>query len=532
MTSSRVFPWLFLAAYATALVATLPHYGLTWDETAWFDWGDTLFQWVFDREESPPLKDPRDLYHYGAVPALAGSAFDFLFHQRLEWLSSDNARHLSNVLWAVMTATGIVVWGRSVIGNAGAALALALWMLLPRMWPHAHNNISDMPGAAGAIWAAWACWRITLQPWARARDYALWGALMGLAFSLRSPNVYFLGGALGLWMLWRGWSRGWIWNAFSLPGTVLALAVFLVTVKALNPYLWDGSVIGQVFMENPKAYLTAKMGKLGEWYGGTYFSGKRVPRTYPLWIGLISTPWLHQLALVSGLLRVRQERRRERPENEAMALWLILMAVAVGKHLTGMGNYDGERHFLEAFAPLCLAGAAGIVGLWDRIAARSMRWRFAMAAAGVLLATEPVATGLRVHPYQAGYFNPFIRPLEQAWRDYEPDYWAQATMEATEWLQERWMMSPPALAPVVAGTEAPHLARHYLRDTAHVKRMKRVEDLDRLQPGEHLLLARRWMHRRRMPESENCPEGFETLHRIRPDAKLPPLMYICRKPPP
>lgn len=532
MTSNRVLPWLLLAAYAAALVATLPHYGLTWDETTWFDWGDELFQWVFHRAESPPLKDPRDLYHYGAVPALAGTFFDYIFHQQLEWLSSDDARHLSNVFWAVMTATGIAVWGRSVIGTRGAALALALWVLLPRMWSHAHNNISDMPGAAGAIWAAWACWRITLQPWARARDYALWGALMGLALSLRSPNVYFLGGALGLWMLWRWWNRGWLWLSFSLSGTVLALAVFLVTVKALNPYLWDGSVIQQVFVENPKAYLTAKMGRLAEWYGGEKFSGKRVPRTYPLWTWLISTPWLHQLALAAGLVRMRQERRRERPEREAMALWLILMAVAVGKHLTGMGNYDGERHFLEAFAPLCLVGAAGLAWMWEKLKARSMHGRLPLIAAGLLLAVEPVATGLRIHPYQSGYFNPFIRPLETAWRDYEPDYWAQSTLEATQWLQAQWQHHPPARRPTVAATEAPHLVQHYLKHQARVKKMRKLEDLDRLQPGDHLLLARRWMHRRRMPDLETCPEGFETLRLVRPDAKLPPLMYICRKPPP
>jgi hypothetical protein len=143
--SRRLMPFLLFVSYAVFLLLTLPDYGVTWDEVGWFRYGYAQWDSILHGTTSS-LKDPMAYFHYGSLAPLAAADTHHLFHDVLRWVSADVGYHVANVGFALILAVGILVWGKQTMGNEGATLALLVWMSLPRLWPDAHNNISDRPG--------------------------------------------------------------------------------------------------------------------------------------------------------------------------------------------------------------------------------------------------------------------------------------------------------------------------------------------------------------------------------------------------
>jgi hypothetical protein len=520
-------PYLLFLCYSIFLFVTLPDYGVTWDEIGWFEFGHA--QW--DRILHPTAAPLPESYHfyYGSLPSLVSAASHRWFHEILQWVSSDIGYHLANVGFAVLLALGILVWGKQTLGNKGASLALLIWILQPRLWPDAHYNISDLPGAAGYLWAAWAAWRISQAKRPRLQDYALWGLLTGIAFSLRAPNVYFLGVAMVLWFIVCRWILKIRWPSLTWWGPLLALVVFFLTVKLANPFLWQRSVFVHVLWTNPHAYLYSGLGKTELWFAGRYFPVGLAPIYYAPWFWFISTPLWILVCWGIGVGKVIQDRSGA---TQASVLWLILWSTAVFKHLLGFGNYDGVRHFLESYGPMSLLAAQGGLSLLHRVQISSF-WSKRLAYAVLLLGlTTPLYTAWRIHPYQSGYFNIFAGSTYHAWTQYAVDYWGQSFLRASRWVKDH--IDPNATLYV---SDAGHIAAHYLKAPFKVNavcnltcfRTEQVSinsTLEAASPGSVLMAINRlqiWQG------SVECPSGWNLIHQEGPDSKLPPMMLVCQK---
>jgi len=360
-------PALLFVSYAGFLILTLSAYGVTWDEIGWFDFGYAQWQWILHR--TPDQLPESYNFYYGSLPSLAAAATHHLFHETLHWVSSDTGYHLANVGFALALALGLLVWGKQALGTSGASAALLVWILLPRLWPDARYNISDLPGAAGYLWAAWAVWRISRAKQARVVDYLLWGFLTGLAYSLRAPNVYFLGLAILIWLAVCRWVLKMRWPALTWWGPLVALVVFFLTVKLANPFLWDRSVVMHVLWTNPNAYLYSGLGKTELWFMGRYFPFGSAPMYYAPWTWFISTPLVVLLCWGSGVWKIPLDGGNAASTS---LFWLILWATAIIKHSLGFGNYDGIRHFMESYPPMTLLAAQGLLLLLERIQAWSL----------------------------------------------------------------------------------------------------------------------------------------------------------------
>lgn len=525
-------PYFLFVCYAAFLILTLPDYGVTWDEVGWFKYGYAQWDSILNGT-TQSLQDPSDYFYYGSLPSLVAAATHRLFHGVLHWVPSDVGYHLANVGFALILAFGILVWGKRTLGNEGTSLALLLWMSLPRLWPDAHYNISDLPGAAGYLWAAWATWRISQAAKARARDYLLCGFLIGVAYSLRAPNVYFLGLAIAIWFVGCRWLLKVSWPSLPWWGFLFALVVFFLTVKLANPHLWQGSVLRQVFWTNPNAYLHEGQGKVDLWFMGHYYPLGQTPFYYAPWIWFISTPLLVLLCWGLGVARIIQDRSNASPTS---ALWLLLWVTAVFKHLLGLGNYDGIRHFLESYAPMSFLSAQGLSLMQQHIRAMTA-WRRNLAYAFVSVGLiAPLYTGWRIHPYQSGYFNIFAGPLPYAWRQYEVDYWGQSFLPASKWVKKNIDSNATLYVP-----DAPHIAKYYLSPPFKIVTRPSWDDpgvneffanlqllLDKAPPGSILMkLSRPRMYGENL--AFGCLFNWELIHKEGPDPKLPPMMVICRK---
>lgn len=531
----KLLALLVFACYAGFLLLTLSHYGVTWDEVGFFNYGYAQWDAVLHGKTSS-LQDPMNYFTYGSLPSMTAAATHHLFHRTLGWLSADAGYHLSNVGFALLLALGIIVWGKQTLGYAGAAIALGTLMLLPRLWPDAHNNISDLPGAAGYLWAAWAVWWIEQAKEARARDYVLCGLVFGIAYSLRAPNIYFLGLAVAIWL---GWRYATVEHR-SIPwwGPLVALVVFFVTVKAANPFLWHGSVLKQVLWTNPNSYLYSGGGKEDLWFMGHYYGLGGVPRYYAPWLWLITTPLLVLFSWALGIARAVQNR-----DNAAATalFWLVLCGTAVFKHVFGFGNYDGVRHFLECYAPMSLLAAYGSLQLAGWIGTLPA-WGKACTCGLVCFGfMSPIYSGWRIHPYESGYFNVLAGSMSRAWKDYEVEYWGYSFLRGSQWVRDHVDRRATVYVP-----DAGHLGKYYLDGTFKVATMTSYDfpgvnefvshlggALNKASPGSIVMVLNRPRIWQRYYFDKNiafeCPPGWSLRHQEGPDSRLPPMMVICQK---
>ena len=511
--------WIAAAAWLALLAVTHADYAVTWDEPEWFTFGETQRQWLARGDLSPQIADPRDFFHYGAVPSLVAAAGQWLTHDVLGWLPQDAAWHVGNFAFAVLLAAGLVTWAWQAIGARGALWAMLLWCAWPRLWPDWHNNISDLPGAAVSIWAAWAAWRTVEDPRDRWTNYLLMGALIGLAYACRAPNVYFLAAWIGAWLLWLR-ATGRTWPARIYAGVVLAAVVAIFTVKVVSPPFWTRSVLKLVFYYNPQAYLRGTVGQSALWFEGVYYATK-VPRYYAPYVFLISTP-LAMLALLGGAI-VRALRGLSRLPS-VVSLWLLLGLGAIGKHLLGAGNYDGVRHFLEGYAPLTLVIAWGVEQWWQAQVARG--WRrisIAAAVATALAFVPPLVTAARIHPYQTGYFNALAGTMASAWQRFEFDYWGQGLVEASTWLEREVPGETRVFMPF-----GNHLMQRTLPARFQVLEISQQQPLSRATPGDLVVLPNREGKNRARQVPFQCPTAWTVVHEVLVRPELPPAVRICR----
>jgi hypothetical protein len=97
--------------------------------------------------------------------------------------------------------------------------------------------------------------------------------------------------------------------------------------------------------------------------------------------------------------------------------------------------YDGLRHFLfilPALAVFAGLGAACVLQ-WS---STHRRLRFTAILLFVLFLL-PVKDLVRLHPYQATYFNSLAGGVGEAWQKYETDYWASSYKEAMTWVDQQ-----------------------------------------------------------------------------------------------
>jgi hypothetical protein len=270
------------------------------------------------------------------------------------------------------------------------------------------------------------------------------------------------------------------------------------------------------------------------WFMGQYYAEGRVPFYYAPWFWFVSTPVIVLVCWGIGVGKIFVSRSEASP---ALLLWLILWGTAVFKHMVGSGNYDGVRHFLEAYAPMSLLAAYGALALIERIKTLSLwrkRWTYAFVGLSLFF---PLYTGWRIHPYQSGYFNIFAGPLPDAWQQYEVEYWGQSFLRGSTWIKQHIDPSVSLYVP-----EAAHIAKHYLAPPFKVNTMKPYWEFSELSefksavtsflktaPPEAILMK---LNRPRLYRDEmsfGCPAEWKMIHKEGPGPDLPPMMLICRK---
>ena len=470
--------WVLAGLYAVALVFTVADYGVTWDEPGWFRIGDRHLAFFkdLDARHIAPQPGPWGWEAYGPHAATVSAITADLAHEQFGWTSADTGRHLGNILFAV--AASLFLWGlvNRRDGARVAFFALLAFATLPRWFGHAHNNPSDMPAATWLI-GAFACVVGYAKTGRRGWILAA-GAALGGAAAVRPQTAVFAPLVI----------LGWIAIDLSLrthlrrrpSDALLAVGAAAFTLFLLWPMLWTNPVAhGQHILDfflNPPPW----QGRGGLLYLGSHYTDSP-PWHYPFVMTAVTTPLPVLVLAAWGILSAFLDQRghRYRQQSVWLAVWWTFAAIGVHALMT-RGNYDGVRHFLEAFGGLVWLAGIGASDIVERCG--QWRARGGERQAGELLgaclcvvAFLPGLVGIaRLHPYPQIYYNALVGGPRGAAELFEVEYWGFSWKPGMAWLEANAAPGALVITPWLEGVSS-----HYRRPDLEIAVSNQPGEIER-----------------------------------------------------
>jgi 4-amino-4-deoxy-L-arabinose transferase-like glycosyltransferase len=400
--SSRTI-WIVAAAVgilaAACYLATLRDYGPVSDEANYFVSSRLIAGWTGLFARSLVHGEPGRAFTDAALDEswrwLAPRIPHPPFSRELAAVSDALFRHVTDlvtgyrildVLVAALLAGGVAAWAALRAGPAAGGSAGAAFLLMPRVFAHAHFADTDLVLSALVFFALFCAAE------ARRRPLAWAGLLWGLALATKLSAIL-LPAALLPWLV--AFRRDAL-RQLPLFG-VLALVAFV----AVNPLAWVHPVETLTeYVRQGTARRHLEIAQLPTVYFGRLYT-YRPPWHYPLVMLAITAPIGISLLWIAGGA-AGLARRATRP---VAALALLVTAAFLGAlELPSAPMHDDIRLFLPVFPFLALLAGLGAGWL---LSGRLVPRMAAVALVALALGDAAVATA-RMHPYQGSYFNVLV----------------------------------------------------------------------------------------------------------------------------
>ncbi len=420
------------ALLAAVGAAILDDYGLSADENTQLRRAETWRSHFADGAELR-FAPPHERY-YGVVfelpLLLAGKALglDDLRHVHL-------LRHAASYVLFLAGALCCALLARRMTGSSIAALlALALFVLQPRIYAHSFFNPKDVPALALFAICLWLAHRAFRRGGAGA--FLLCGAGAAVLTNLRLPaGLAFLAAVLAARVLDLALAPDPAARRRVLATLAAFAAGWAGVLCAVSPYMWaDGP---GAFIDAVRT-LSRHPNEMPVLFQGRVFPSSDLPaRYFPAWFAVSTPQVLLALGLAGFGLALRRglahpgAALRNTPSRFALLLAACWAAPPLAAALTGAHAYDGWRHMFFIHAPFCVLAALGAAAL-ARAAGRlasgaggggggktALR---ALAGAGVAAAAVSMTL---LHPHQQVYFNG-LEDRTTPWRlraRYDFAYW-------------------------------------------------------------------------------------------------------------
>ena len=319
-----------------------------------------------------------------------------------------------------------------------ALIAMALFLLHPRLYAHSFYNSKDIPFATMFMIALYLVHRAFRRDTLAA--FLLCGVGVALLVNLRVMGIVLFAAVLAL----RGLDLLFAGSAERRKGALLTGGGFALiatlTYYASLPALWTDPgrfpEAVRVVAQHPNVVTNFFR---GEWLP----SPEGPPFEYiPVWIGITTPPLVLLLAVIGAVwLCWRASRHprdvwRETPLRFTILLLALIVSPAIAVFIAESNIYDGWRQVYFLYAPLALLAIMGlrwVVGVSGNRRIRS--GLYALAAVGMAVTIVSIA---RIHPLQFDYFNSFVDRNRQDWlvQQYEMDYWTMMPREMVREVME------------------------------------------------------------------------------------------------
>jgi len=496
-------------------------YGLSWDEPLFYDYADALGyayspqQWFSGRFDLNNSYGPSGDDHKTRGPAYLLLAREPVYLLETLGLDKASAWHLINFLFFQLGVTFLYRLSTRWMKSSAALAASALFSWQPLLWGHAFINPKDPSFLV--FFLASVCLGFEMVD--RLSDEAInakqkFSSIVIPAIVLGiTTSIRVLGPLAGLLVLaYAIWKFGKKLISF-IPQLTFYAVVAIFVMLVTWPFLWENPIarfaeVSRFMSDNPT--------NLSVLFGGVVYRAGELPRRYlpfmlattltePIWplffFGILTGYWnllkqnrhlnagFREVSPTDSWRSLRSSLDLSKVRNDLVSLtlvllWFVILLAYVLLHRPSM--YDGMRHFLFILPPVFIFTGFVFEFLINYIV---LLW---LRAGLILVLLLPGTVGIaQLHPYEYTYYNSFIGGTNQAFRQYETDYWLTCYKEAVENL-DKTLDKPINL---YVHREA-YVAAYYADENINVHELR--DALSEVKSGDYILVNTRTNEDRRV----------------------------------
>lgn len=448
VNTARMFSWLLAVAVFLLVAATASHYGVTWDEFAYFHASDLHTQWIADfgknllqgeiaaslRNEAINAAWYWDPYHVPHPPfsrILSGLA-KALFSSVVDKFV---AYRLAPAIFFSLLVTVMYLWMSTLFDRTTGIFSALTLVLIPNLFGFAHIAVTDLPLAATWFVTLYCFWR-GLKDW---QWSVVLGIVWGFALATKFP-AFLIPVPLLLW--------AHVYHRRSYANNLFAM-IFLspLIMVACNPYFWHQTLPRLATF----IYDHASRGYRSEtnyliYFAHTLYDTSHLPWYYPFFMIGVTTPEIFLALFLVGAASIW--RHSEQQKVMVLFLFNAIFILSLGL-LPGAVLHDGVRQLLSALPFIGAVAGAGFFVFTSYVMERGQKVdalqrirhrKEKLIAALYLLTLFPPALDLLVyHPYELSYYNRFVGGIQGAHeRGLETTYFMEAfTPEFLKLLNEK-----------------------------------------------------------------------------------------------
>jgi len=284
-----------------------------------------------------------------------------------------------NLIFVILAIAGVALWAVQLLGTTAAAIAAAIFALMPPVLAHGALATTDMAGTAGfALAMAAFQWWLGTPTWPRTALLAL-AAGFGMVTKFSFP-LFFAIGALTLMVVQRSGLHGRevSQSRGSRPRDPETPRLRNLVIKGLVAFFGAFAVVDAVyFFGKLPLFFKGFRGMLDHNFRGhdAYFLGHVAGagwlHYFPVLLAVKTPLPALLLAIAGSWMAWKTKRHRE---------LVIIAALLLGSAMLSSLNL-GVRHILPMYVPLSMLAALAIVTLW----ASRARWPVAALCAWLVV---------------------------------------------------------------------------------------------------------------------------------------------------
>ena len=480
--NSKHLPILILLALCLIIgVFTFQDYGMTWDESLYYGYGEAIGYAYSIPEHLSGNFDINLAYgpsrndHRNRGPAyLLIARLPVNALHALTGIDKVALWHLMNFITYLIGVFYLYKLSLRWLKPEGAFSASLLYISQPLLWGHAFINPKDPPFTtiflATLYYGFWAIDQLSTgeaSPNSRSRQTLLIGVLMGLATNLRiiAPLI---GVLLFLYALTKRKKRILLWF---IPVTLVAI----ITTYLTWPYLWEAPLAHFVEVLKLMANNPTSLSVL--FYGNVYRAYELPLRYLPVLLGITLTEptWiLFGMGLIISFFRWKQKVRAWYDLGILLLFFGFMVSYVL---LVRPPMYDGYRHFLFILPPVFIVTGFAFEKIFAWVGNYQLNIIILLA-----ILSFGINGSVRLHPYEYAYYNAIVGGTSGVEGVFETDYWLTCYKEAVENFNDFAQNDETLIV-----HREPRIAAYYTAENVGVLDMK----YDPPQRGDYLLLSSR-----------------------------------------